>query len=57
MDKIEEIGYCISIKGDEVWCDFGDKTPILSMLKIMFHDEKKAWEVYCNKIKITIEVI
>lgn len=56
-DSITEQGFASSIKGEELWVDFGDVTPKLSFLALTFHDDKEAWSFYGKIVKITVEIV
>jgi len=51
-DKVILYGYAVAIMGNKIWVDIGEEIIIIPI-----KSRQKIWDLYCNDLKITIEVI
>lgn len=56
-DKVEETGFCRAFETNCVWIDFGDRTKVLSLARLSFHNKRVRYNLSGKAIKLTIEVI
>jgi hypothetical protein len=53
------VAYGISraLCGNEVMVDCGDKLGDLSVVKLEFRDNEKAWKAFCRGLRIEVKVV